>query len=906
MGPGSSATVPTPRRQSCDRCHRKKQRCTRPDNRNTGACDRCIRKGVLCAYSSSLPKGRPSLYRLSEAPAGPGPPARPPSTSSPSAVPDATPDYSPDSPNTTSVSGLPTIALTPVQPDQLFGDTLVDVHVDLDLHGDTSVLPGPLDSFAWCQNNQFSDGMLGIVPSSASTFNLDPVQEAQTLANLKLSGSLHGGCFGGNATRNCTGPGQGHARDDGLGPEKDSAEDRAEDSSVASSSRGGRVVPSADKSGSDLSIRHLSWLSTWLSRLLGSSRHFLADSLDSSEKDANPERQVQLGIEAVFKSINTWLVHGSVDSNATTITPSRQAEMCPANSRDLLHHVFSATNHLLNILRHVRAAAGPNPLPCPQGANLAVQHLVFVCATLLLNMYVVILTAFQRSANMLKTHHTRANTDHGRLQLAEPDRLSIDATERVHVQLFTVVQLCSYFIHRQSQTLEMLIQTGQGADKSEPRGSSDAVGELKTEVEQRLRRLQECLYIDQPLTTHDNVAMSSLVPDAAVITEAEQLVSSLKAHRGSAADQAAAVRQLDKLRCLLHSGPDALQFQALPFQILPALNMMSNFGVFDAVPLGRSISIEDLAAAVQLDAGILSRFLRLVLTQAIFKEKAPGVYEHTTASAIFRTDQAASFYRLGTTQFPHWWRVSDYLKTHSAQESQDATKVPYVWAQGKEGLTYYEAIEADPAASDAWHKGMMLIESTQPITGMFPFAAMRDAVQAEPHRAFVVDVGGGRGNALAAIMRECGGSSYGARMILQDLSEVLEGQDPVRVDGVQNMPHDFFDVQPVQQAHIYYLRNVLHNHYDDRSRRILGRIVDAMGPTSRVLLGEMILPATAAPGSDPYPFFMDLNMFMEGGIERSEKHWRELLGSVGLEIEHIWRLPDNPVQSTIEARLKRD
>lgn len=76
-----------------------------------------------------------------------------------------------------------------------------------------------------------------------------------------------------------------------------------------------------------------------------------------------------------------------------------------------------------------------------------------------------------------------------------------------------------------------------------------------------------------------------------------------------------------------------------------------------------------------------------------------------------------------------------------------------------------------------------------------------------------------------------------------------------------------------------------------------------MGPTSRVLIGEMILPETAAPGSDPFPFFMDLNMFMEGGVERSEEDWGRLLREVGLEIEQIWRLPSNTVQCTIEAKL---
>lgn len=150
-------------------------------------------------------------------------------------------------------------------------------------------------------------------------------------------------------------------------------------------------------------------------------------------------------------------------------------------------------------------------------------------------------------------------------------------------------------------------------------------------------------------------------------------------------------------------------------------------------------------------------------------------------------------------QFPHWWKVSDYLKTHTAQDAQDATRVPYVWAQGKEGTrTYYEAMEEDPAAADAWHRGMVMIEAAQPVTGMFPFRSVRPAVEREPHRAFVVDVGGGRGNALAAVMRECGGGFGGAAMVLQDLPEVLGGRDPVRIEGVQNMPHNFFDVQPVK------------------------------------------------------------------------------------------------------------
>lgn len=157
-------------------------------------------------------------------------------------------------------------------------------------------------------------------------------------------------------------------------------------------------------------------------------------------------------------------------------------------------------------------------------------------------------------------------------------------------------------------------------------------------------------------------------------------------------------------------------------------------------------------------------------------------------------------------QFPNWWKVSDYLKTHTAQDAQDATRVPYVWASGLEGTgctTYFDAIESDPAVAAAWHEGMTMVEAMQPVGGMFSFAGhaagLRAAVEAEPHRAFAVDVGGGRGNALVSIMRECGGGSPGGSpMVLQDMAEVLEGEDPVRIEGVRNMPHNFYDNQPVK------------------------------------------------------------------------------------------------------------
>ncbi|KAF4119348.1 GAL4 [Geosmithia morbida] len=73
MAPSNASleSATTARRQSCDRCHGQKLRCTRSGNCDTGACNRCLRQDAQCVYSFSLPRGRPSRYRTSEQPVSP-------------------------------------------------------------------------------------------------------------------------------------------------------------------------------------------------------------------------------------------------------------------------------------------------------------------------------------------------------------------------------------------------------------------------------------------------------------------------------------------------------------------------------------------------------------------------------------------------------------------------------------------------------------------------------------------------------------------------------------------------------------------------------------------------------------------------------------------------------------------
>ncbi|GAB1314577.1 hypothetical protein MFIFM68171_04787 [Madurella fahalii] len=516
----NTTAAATPRRQSCDRCHGQKLRCTRPDNARTGACDRCLRKGAQCAYSSSLPKGRPSLYRLSEVSAGAKSSGKsssasptPPATTPPAAEKTAGPPVFPITP----ITPAPRDAKTGAAAD---GDTDRDGDVDMDLQDGAFVWPGPVDAFAdfwgswWPEdaNHHILESMPAMTPGSM--FNLDPANETQPLANLEFAAPFLGSPESViKETSSCAG--QGRAYQDGVIIDSNLGEKKI---CTSSSNTGGRLVFTADKNGVDLSIAHLSRLSTRLSTLLGSSRRFLAEALDPSDKPKNkdPTLQVQLGIEAVFKSINAWLVNGSTNND---MSAALSLEAGPTDGFDLLHHVFSASNHLLEILRHIRVNVVSNtpspttpPFPSPPASSLSIEtttttptsstdgnlpstsvvhHLVLVCMTLLLNMYLAILIALQRSADAMNmSRRERA------VVFSEPND-HMDASSRVHLQLVSVVQLCSYFIKRQSQILDM---SGRGPARENDRRQavtvpSDAMTDLMAEVEQRLTRLQESLYM---------------------------------------------------------------------------------------------------------------------------------------------------------------------------------------------------------------------------------------------------------------------------------------------------------------------------------------------------------------------------------------------------------------------------
>lgn len=146
---------------------------------------------------------------------------------------------------------------------------------------------------------------------------------------------------------------------------------------------------------------------------------------------------------------------------------------------------------------------------------------------------------------------------------------------------------------------------------------------------------------------------------------------------------------------------------------------------------------------------------------------------------------------------PPYMKLAEYFKTHSKEDLYDLKKSPYAYGHGLEGLTYYEAISHTPERLHMFNTTMVQMERQVPILGLFPFATLKDEVEAEKERPFVVDIGGGRGQALIAIQKEAS-AGFGGKMILQDRSDVLDTLTVDDIPNIEKMVYDFHTPQPVK------------------------------------------------------------------------------------------------------------
>jgi ubiquinone/menaquinone biosynthesis C-methylase UbiE len=161
----------------------------------------------------------------------------------------------------------------------------------------------------------------------------------------------------------------------------------------------------------------------------------------------------------------------------------------------------------------------------------------------------------------------------------------------------------------------------------------------------------------------------------------------------------------------------------------------------------------------------------------------------------------------------------------------------------------------------------------------------------------VVDVGGGQGLMLAAILTahlKMRGTLFDQPKVVAGAKEVLESFGVA--DRCDFIGGNFFDSVP-EGRDAYVMRAVIHDWEDAEAVAILKVCRRAMRDTARLLLIERLV---GPPNDGPATKFMDLNMLvLPGGRERTSEEYAVLFEKSGLMLTRI--LPAGRA-AVIEAR----
>lgn len=163
----------------------------------------------------------------------------------------------------------------------------------------------------------------------------------------------------------------------------------------------------------------------------------------------------------------------------------------------------------------------------------------------------------------------------------------------------------------------------------------------------------------------------------------------------------------------------------------------------------------------------------------------------------------------------------------------------------------------------------------------------------------IVDVGGGNGTLLAAIL----GVNLSPRGTVFDLPHVVSGVAPLMAaaglqDRCDAVSGNFFTDSVPSGADAYILKNIILDCTDEDAIRILRNVRDAMPTHGRLLIIEGM---ASAPDGNRASTFLDLQMLVAtGGQVRTTAQWGALFASSGLSLLGV--TPAGPTAFILETR----
>ena len=329
----------------------------------------------------------------------------------------------------------------------------------------------------------------------------------------------------------------------------------------------------------------------------------------------------------------------------------------------------------------------------------------------------------------------------------------------------------------------------------------------------------------------------------------------------------------------VHEHAQALRDVASGYALSKALYAVAEAGVADFLD-DAPVQVEKLAARTGSNPDALYRLLRVLACLGIFFEHDGRRFSHTPASRLLRADHPHS-QRDGVL-----FRGLELYESYIEMPSTLRTGAPSF--ERRFGMPIFEYLNSDAEAQARFQACMKSDTLSQQvgILAAYDFSTFRT----------IVDVGGGNGALLSAILRDypnCHGRLFERASVI----------DLVRDDIGEVMPRcallagDFFDAVP-RGGDLYILKYIIHDWQDEPAVAILKNCRKAMDEGATLL----VMDAIFGPPNEPNTALtLDLSMLAAiGGIERRQTEFEALFQAAGLRLDRV--LPTGSPLSILEVR----
>ena len=275
--------------------------------------------------------------------------------------------------------------------------------------------------------------------------------------------------------------------------------------------------------------------------------------------------------------------------------------------------------------------------------------------------------------------------------------------------------------------------------------------------------------------------------------------------------------------------------------------------------------VHEVARACGADPAMLLRLCRALAAFGIFAVDADARLSQTARSASLRKDAKPTLHHAA-----RYWTMKSNWAAWEDLEQTVRTGKPAFPARFK--MENFEYLAAHPEEARLFEAFMQHSPDDRhgAVAEAYDFSGA----------GLVVDVGGGNGALLAAIL----GSNANVRGLLFDQGPVVSGAPAILGEHVTRCrieAGDFLSRVP-SGGDIYMVSQILHDWNDECCRAILKNCRAAMNMGARLLIIERILDET--PGrTDPMNFLSDMDMMLlfEGAKERTEKEYARLVTDAG-------------------------